>query len=62
MRLLGEDAVVWVIGHGTFRGCSQVRCVAEMIRMNMRVKNERQIAYLDSHGSAGRPNCSGIAT
>jgi hypothetical protein len=44
MRLLGEDAVVWVIGHGTFHGCSQVRCVAEMIGMNMRMKNERQIA------------------
>jgi hypothetical protein len=44
MRLLGEDAVVWVIGHGAFRSCSQVRCVAEMIGMNMRMKNERQIA------------------
>ena len=61
MPLLGEDAVVWVIGHRTFRNCSKVGCVAEMIGMNMRMQNERQIPWLDSRGSAGRPQCPGIA-
>lgn len=44
MPLLGKNAVVWVIRDRTFRNRSQVRCVAEMIGMNVRVKNERQIA------------------
>lgn len=52
VALLGKNAVVGVIGNGAFRGRSQIDRIAAMVGMNVRVKDEFQIAYVDAQSSA----------
>lgn len=51
VTLLGKNAVIGVIGNGAFRGRRQMDRIAEMVGMNVRVKDEPQIAYSDSQSS-----------
>ena len=52
VALLSKNAVIRVIGNGAFRGRSQIDRIAEMIGMNVCVKNEPQITYFDAQSSA----------
>ena len=52
VALFGKSAVSGVIGNGAFRGRSQSDRIAEMIGMNVCVKDEPQITYFDAQSSA----------
>lgn len=52
VTLLGKNAVIGVIGNGAFRGRSQIDRIAEVVGMNVRVKDEPKITYFYAQSSA----------
>lgn len=62
VALLSKNAVSRVIGNGAFRGRSQIDSIAEMIGMNVCVKDEPQITYFDAQSSASCSDPLGFPT